>query len=123
MGKNILFIEDERELHKSLKEILEIENIELLSAFDGEEGLKKAQETKPDLILLDLVLPKLHGFDVLKKIKEDEELREIPLIILTNLEGVDEVEKALELGATTYLAKSSYTLMEIVKKIKETLNP
>jgi DNA-binding response OmpR family regulator len=123
MGKNILFIEDERALHKSLKEILEIENIELLSAFDGEEGLKKAQETKPDLILLDLVLPKLHGFDVLKKIKEDEELREIPLIILTNLEGVDEVEKALELGATTYLAKSSYTLMEIVKKIKETLNP
>ncbi|MDP2821030.1 MAG: response regulator [bacterium] len=123
MKNKILFIEDERALHKSLKEILEIENIELISAFDGEEGLKKVQEERPDLILLDLILPKLHGFDVLKKIKEDKELQEIPLIILTNLEDINEVEKVLELGVTTYLSKSSYTLMEIVKKIKEILNP
>jgi two-component system alkaline phosphatase synthesis response regulator PhoP len=123
MEKKILFIEDERALHKSLKEILEIENIELVSAFDGEEGLKKVQEDRPDLILLDLILPKIHGFDVLKKIKENKELQNIPLVILTNLEDINEVEKALELGATTYLAKSSYTLMEIVKKIKEILNP
>jgi len=89
MEKKILFIEDERALHKSLKEILEIENIELVSAFDGEEGLKKVQEDRPDLILLDLILPKIHGFDVLKKIKENKELQNIPLVILTNLEDIN----------------------------------
>lgn len=122
MSKKILFIEDERSLHKSLGEILSINGFELISAYDGEEGFKSAKENKPDLILLDLILPKLHGLDVLKKIKENKEIENIPLIILTNLENISDIEKALELGATTYLAKSSYTLTEIVKKIKEILD-
>jgi len=122
MKNKILFIEDERALHKSLGEILSINGFELISAYDGEEGLKLAKESKPDLILLDLILPKLHGFDVLKKIKESRDMEDIPLIILTNLEDINDIEKAIELGTTTYLTKSSYTLTEIVKKIKEILD-
>lgn len=100
---------------------MEQEGHEVISALDGEIGLRLAKEKKPDLILLDLILPKIHGFDVLKKLKEDKETQGIPVIILTNLEGIGDVDKALELGATTYLVKAQYTLEEMVKKIKKAL--
>ncbi len=93
----------------------------MISALDGEEGLRKVKEKKPDLILLDLILPKVHGFDVLKQLKEDPETKDIPIIVLTNLEGTGDIEKALELGATTYLVKASYTLEEVIEKIKKAL--
>ena len=93
----------------------------MVSALDGEEGLRMATTSKPDLILLDLILPKLHGLDVLKQLKESPETKEIPVIILTNLEGASEVERALELGANTYLVKASYTLAEVTSKIKKAL--
>lgn len=91
------------------------------SALDGEEGLKLVKEKKPALILLDLILPKVHGFDVLKQLKEDPETKDIPIIVLTNLEGTGDIEKALELGATTYLVKASYTLEEVLEKIKKAI--
>ena len=119
--KKILFIEDESALQKTFGEILKQEGYEMTSALDGESGLRLAKDKKPDLILLDLILPKLHGLEVLKKLKEDPETKEVPIVILTNLEEVGDVEKALELGATTYLVKESYRLEEVVKKIKKTL--
>ncbi len=119
--KTILFIEDESVLQKSFGEILKQEGYEMISALDGEIGLKLAKAKKPDLILLDLILPKLSGFDVLKKIKEDKEIKDIPVIVLTNLENMEDIEKAIELGATTYLVKVSYPLEEVVKKIKKAL--
>ncbi len=119
--KKILFIEDESALQKIIGESLEQENYEIISAIDGEIGLKLAQKEKPDLIILDLVLPKMHGFDVLKKLKENVETKNIPVIILTNLEGVKDIDKAIELGATTYLVKAQYDLKEVVEKIKKTL--
>jgi len=117
--KKILFIEDEPHLQKELKEILGQEKIEIFSAFDGEEGLKQVKKEKPNLILLDLILPKKDGFEVLKELKADDELKDIPVIVLTNLEGIGDVEKALSLGATTYLVKANYDLEDVVKKIKE----
>lgn len=93
----------------------------MLSALDGEVGLSLAKTKKPDLILLDLILPKVHGFEVLKQLKEDSETKEIPIIVLTNLEGIGDVDKAIELGATTYLVKAQYTLEEVVEKIKKAL--
>ena len=93
----------------------------MISALDGEIGLKLAKAKKPDLILLDLILPKLSGFEVLKKIKEDKKIKDIPVIVLTNLENMEDIEKAIELGATTYLVKVSYPLEEVVKKIKKAL--
>ena len=117
----ILFVEDEPTLQKELKEILEQEKFKIFSAFDGEEGLKIAKQEKPNLILLDLILPKKDGFEVLKELKADNDLKDIPVIVLTNLEGVGDVEKALEIGATTYLVKANYKLEDVVAKIKEIL--
>ena len=119
--KTILFIEDESALQKTFGEILKQEGHEVVSALDGEIGLRLAKEKKPDLILLDLILPKINGFDVLKTLKEDKETKGIPVIVLTNLEGIGDVDKALELGATTYLVKAQYTLEEVVEKIKKAL--
>ena len=121
MPKKILFVEDEAALQKTFGDVLGQEGYNIVGAMDGEIGLKMAKTEKPDLILLDLVLPKMHGFEVLKQLKEDEETKDIPIIVLTNLEGMGDVEKALELGATTYLVKASYTLEEVVQKIKKAL--
>jgi len=121
MPKTILFIEDESALQKTFGEILKQEGYEMIPALDGEVGLRLAKDKKPDLILLDLILPRIHGFEVLKKLKEDKETKEIPIIVLTNLEGISDVDKAIELGATTYLIKAQYTLEEVVEKIKKTL--
>ncbi|MCP6719153.1 MAG: response regulator [Patescibacteria group bacterium] len=119
--KKILFIEDESALQKTFSDVLKGNGYEVISAIDGEIGLELAKNKKPDLILLDLVLPKIHGFEVLKKLKEHEETKDIPVIVLTNLEGVVDVDKAIELGATSYLVKAQYSLEEIIEKIKKAL--
>ncbi|MFH1036749.1 MAG: response regulator [Patescibacteria group bacterium] len=119
--KKILFVEDEAALQKTFGDFLGSKGYEVVSAFDGETGLNLAKQEKPDLVLLDFVLPRVHGLEVLKRLKEDPEMKATPIIILTNLEGINEVEKALELGATTYLVKAQYTLEEVYEKIKKTL--
>lgn len=119
--KRILFIEDEAVLQKTFGKTLGLHGYEMISALNGEVGLNLAKTKKPDLILLDLILPKTNGFDVLKQLKEDEETKEIPIIVLTNLEGIGDVDKAIELGATTYLIKAQYSLAEVVEKIKKAL--
>jgi len=119
--KKILFIEDERALQKTFTKMLEKEGYKVISALDGKKGVKTAKEKKPDLILLDLILPKLHGFDVLKELRKIGETKETPVIVLTNLEGLKDVEKALELGAKTYLVKANYSLDEIASKIEKVL--
>jgi len=119
--KSILFIEDESALQKTFGDILRQEGYEVVSALDGEIGLNLAKTKKPDLILLDLVLPKVYGIEVLRKLKEDKKTKEIPVIILTNLEKIGDVGKALELGAKSNLIKTQYTLKEVVEKIKKVL--
>jgi len=119
--KKVLFIEDESALQKTFGDILKQERYEMISALDGETGLRLAKTQKPDLILLDLILPRVNGFEVLKKLKEDKETKDIPVIVLTNLEGIGDVDKAIELGATTYLVKAQYSLEEVVQKIKQAL--
>ena len=119
--KKILFVEDEPTLQKTFGEILKQEGYEMISALDGEIGLRLAKTKEPDLILLDLILPRVNGFEVLKKLKEDEATKDVPVIILTNLEGIGDVDKAIEMGATTYLVKAEYSLEEVVEKIKKAL--
>jgi DNA-binding response OmpR family regulator len=119
--KKILFVEDEPSLQKAVGELLRQEGYTILGAFDGIEGFDLARKEKPDLILLDLILPKKDGFEVLKDLKADNDLKDIPVIILTNLEGTGDVEKALALGATTYLVKANYELEDILAKIREFL--
>lgn len=90
-------------------------------AYDGLEGLKLAMEKRPDLILLDLMLPQLNGIEVLKKLKQDEQTKSIPVILLTNVSEKQEIEKGLSLGAADYLIKAYFTPSEVVGRVKEVL--
>ncbi|MFH0852270.1 MAG: response regulator [bacterium] len=119
MPKLILFVEDEPTLQKTLGRALEGEGYEVQSALDGQSGLALVGRIKPDLVLLDLILPKMDGFEVLKKLKENPETSDIPVIVLTNLESPQDIEKALSGGATSYLVKANYELEDVVKKIKD----
>jgi len=119
--KRILFIEDEAALQKTFGDILKSEGFEVISALNGETGLNLAKKENPDLILLDLILPKIHGLDVLKEIKQNENTKNIPVIVLTNIESIEKIDEALELGATTYLVKSDYSLEDVIAKIKKAL--
>lgn len=119
--KKILFIEDESALQSAASVVLTEKGYTVLSALDGEIGLTIAKEENPDLILLDLILPKKDGFEVLKELKNDPETQEIPVIILSNLEQNADIEKALSLGARTYLVKTNYRLEEVVEKISSIL--
>jgi len=119
--KTILFVEDEQTLQKTLGDALSKVGYKVINAMDGETGLKLAQTKMPDLVLLDIVLPKKEGFEVLAALKEDPKTRDIPVIILTNLEKMEDIEKALRLGATTYLIKTEYALENVMEKIKKCL--
>lgn len=120
--KKILIIEDEPTLHKALTEFLTEENFSVFSALDGEIGVALAKKEKPDLILLDIILPKKDGYEVLEELKGNEETKRIPVMLLTNLESPEDIDRAFEKGASTYLVKSNYKLEEVVGKIKETLS-
>lgn len=119
--KKILFIEDEFALQRTMGEFLEREGYRMVHALDGEIGFDLAKKEKPDLILLDLVLPKLNGFEVLKKIKNNKKIQNIPVIVLTNLGSNEDIKKILELGATTFLIKSDQNLKDIARKIRYAL--
>lgn len=119
--KKILVIEDENSLRSLLSKALVEEGFEVLEAFDAEEGLKILRENKVDLILLDLILPGMSGFDLLAKIKSEPAWMPIPVLIISNLGQEDEIEKGLRLGASDYLIKANFTLDQILEKVKETL--
>ncbi len=119
--KKILIIEDEMALQESLGGLLSEKGYQVISALDGETGLNLAKKENPDLILLDLILPKMSGFEVLEELKKDLKTKEIPVIVLTNLEGIGDVEKVIALGAKSYLVKAEYTLEEVVEKIEKAL--
>jgi len=119
--KRILIIEDESTLQRALSEFLSLEGFEVVNALDGEKGIEMAMKEKPDLILLDIILPKKDGYEVVDELRSGEGTKNIPIILLTNLETTENVKRAFEKGITTYLVKSDYKLEDIIKKIKETL--
>src|SRR3989344_267327 len=117
----ILIVEDEEILLTALSEELKQEGFEVVGAKDGVEGVAKTVSEKPDLVLLDLVMPRLDGIEALKQMKDNPEIKEIPVVILTNLSDYDKVSDALSLGAMDYLVKANYRLEELVSKIKTVL--
>ena len=121
MAKKVLIIEDDKFLRELIGQKLLKEGYDIAEAVDGEKGIKSAKDEKPDLILLDLILPGMDGFEVLIKIKEDSKTAQIPVIILSNLGQKDEIEKGLKMGATDYLIKAHFTPGEIIDKIKTVL--
>ncbi|MDO8559778.1 MAG: response regulator [bacterium] len=116
--KVILLVEDDEFLAELYATKLNLEGFEVLSAADGKKGLKLAQDKQPALVLLDIILPKLDGFEVLKGLKEGAATKDIPVILLTNLSQKDEVKRGLDLGAADYLIKAHFMPSEVVKKIK-----
>lgn len=115
----ILIVEDDIFLADLYKTKFELEGFEVFVAYDGEKGLELIAKNKPAIILLDLILPKMSGFVVLENIKKDKKLKDIPVILLTNLSQKADVEKGLALGADDYLIKAHFMPSEVVVKIKE----
>lgn len=121
MKKKILLVEDEKVLRTILSKALENRGFEVSEAVDGKEALEKAREIRPDVILLDIILPSMYGLDVLREFKRDEELFSIPVIIISNLGDDEEINKAMRLGAEDYLIKAHFTINQIVEKIQQVL--
>lgn len=117
----ILIVEDEEILGKVLKEKFEKKNYSVVIGTDGEAALGLAKKHKPQLIILDLVLPKKDGFEVLKDLKSDFELKHIPVIILSNLDQDEGIKKAFDLGAIDYIIKTQHPVNEIVEKARRAL--
>ncbi|MBU2037383.1 response regulator [Patescibacteria group bacterium] len=117
-NQKILLIEDDKFLRDLIAKKLVAEDYEVIEALDGESGIIKTKESAPDLILLDLILPGLDGFDVLAKLKADPAIQKIPVIVLSNLSQQEEVERVLSLGAVDFLIKAHLTPNEIIAKIK-----
>jgi CheY-like chemotaxis protein len=121
MAERILLAEDDRILRKAGETALRNRGYEVVAAVDGEDALAKAREAPPDLVLLDVMMPKLHGFDVLRGLKGDPRLRDIPVIMLTNLEQPSDIKRAADGGAYGYLVKSNLDLEHLAVKVAEAL--
>jgi DNA-binding response OmpR family regulator len=117
----VLVVEDEEALRKVLQEKLERFGFETFAAKDGMEGWDMAKSKNPDIILLDLILPKRDGFEVLSMLKQDEELKGIPVIVLSNLAEDENLKKALQMGAEDYFVKAQHPINEVVEKVKNRL--
>ncbi|MFQ5795068.1 MAG: response regulator [Candidatus Bipolaricaulia bacterium] len=113
----ILIVEDQAKFRRIYRDVFVSDGYEVLEAKDNESGWELVKTKKPDLILLDLILPKLHGFKLLGKIRADEATKEIPVIILSILGEKEDIQKGLELGADDYIVKGYYTPREILSKI------
>jgi CheY-like chemotaxis protein len=117
----ILLAEDDRILRKAGEVSLKKKGYEVISAVDGEDALAKARDHTPDLVLLDVMMPKLNGFEVLYALKGEAGLRDIPVIMLTNLEQPSDIQRAKEAGAHSYLVKSNMNLDDLAARIKDAL--
>ena len=119
--KKILIIEDDKFLLKLYGDKLRRAGFEVFESLTGEEGLNKTSVNKPDLIILDLILPSKSGFEILSELKLDPKTRNIPVIILTNLEQKSDIKRGLEMGAVTYLVKTDFSTNELPQLVKENL--
>jgi len=121
--KKILIVEDDSILLSTLVDNLSTEGFEIIKAEDGEKGLAFALDVKPDLILLDILLPKMDGFTLLKKLRENEWGRHVPVIILTNLGSPADISQALESmdGLKEYLIKTEWEIEDVIARVHERL--
>jgi len=119
--KTVLLVDDDLTLREMYEERLQAEGFKIVQATNGEEALAKANEIKPNVILLDIMMPKVNGFDVLKELKGNEDLKDIPVIVLTALiQDVDRVQ-GKKLGAADYIVKSETMPGEVIAKIKNAI--
>lgn len=117
----LVIVEDEEALLGVLSEKMRKAGFEVLVARDGEEGMRVIEKSNPDLVLLDLILPKKDGFDVLLELKARQDLKMIPVIVLSNLDEDENLKKALRMGAEDYIVKTQHTVNEVVEKVADRL--
>lgn len=118
----ILVAEDDKLISNSLCEALKTNGFDATPAYDGEEAVAKAKEVKPDIMLLDIMMPKLDGISVLWELKANPETAKIPVIVLTNIGDVETISKIIEAGAVDYLLKSDQSVDDIIQKVKDVLS-
>jgi len=122
LNKKILVVEDESAVNYALSlKFNSIKGVELFFAKDGEQGLNMALEKKPDLILLDLIMPKMDGMEMLKRLRQDNWGKNVKVIILSNLTHPDKEREAKELGVEDYIVKADWKLEEVVKLVESKL--
>jgi DNA-binding response OmpR family regulator len=121
MPHRILIVEDDKFVRELISQKLTEEKFEVSSAKDGEEGVLKIESEKPDLVLLDLILPGIDGFEVISKIRENPDTESIPIVILSNLGEKKDVDRGIKLGANDYMIKAHFTPKEIVEKVRSIL--
>ncbi len=117
----ILLVDDDKLMVKMYQGKFADDGYEIDVALNGKEGLAKTLNFKPDLILLDIMMPEVNGLEMLERLKEKEETKRIPVILLTNVGGDDDAKKGLAMGAVAYLVKAHYDAKDVVKKVKEIL--
>lgn len=121
--KRILVAEDDRFLRKAAEVTLRRHGFTVLTASDGEAALQIARAETPDLVLLDLIMPRLQGFEVLRTLKQDPATEAIPVIVLSNLGQPSDVQQAMEEGAAAYFVKADLSLQALVQRVEEALQP
>jgi len=117
MAKKILLIEDEEIMISLLQRKLTMEGYEVSVTRDGEEGLKAMREVKPDLILLDIIMPKMGGFEVMTEMQKDKTLAKIPVIVISNSGQPVELDRVQKLGAKDWLVKTEFDPQEVIDKV------
>ena len=121
--KRILVAEDDRFLRKAAEVTLRRHGFTVLTASDGEAALQMVRAETPDLVLLDLIMPRLQGFEVLRTLKQDPATEAIPVIVLSNLGQPSDVQQAMEEGAAAYFVKADLSLQALVQRVEEALQP
>jgi len=119
MAKKILIIEDEELMYNLLERKLTADGYKITVAKDGIEGMEMMKKEKPDLILLDIVMPKKNGFEVMEEMQKEKELRGIPIIVISNSGQPVEIDKARELGAKDWLIKTEFDPQEVIEKVRK----
>lgn len=117
----VLLVEDEKMLADMYTTKFTMEGFEAEKAYDGQAGVEKAKEFNPDIVLLDVIMPKVDGFAALKMLKDDAATKNIPVILLTNLGQDEDIKKGKQLGAADYFVKANHTPAEVVVKVKQVL--
>ncbi len=118
----ILIVEDDPLMSRMYQKIFTFEKYEVEMAADGQEGFEKAKTVKPDLIMLDVMMPKMNGLETLDKLKIDPDTKAIPVVMLTNLAGQKDAETALSKGAVKYIIKSEHEPKEVADQVREILS-
>ncbi len=120
-SKKILIVEDEQDMRQALVDELTHEGFQILEARNGKEGLESALKEHPDLILLDIVMPVMDGMTMMKKLRESENGKDIPVIMLTNLSDVEKISNALEFEIYDYLVKSNWKIEDVADRVRKKL--